>query len=105
MRKKTASAPSSTARQLAAWFDAHGWVQSPPKKPKGKAADSRHGYEVRLTASPREVPGLVRMLKQAGFKPGKPHAKGNRLRVPLYGREQVARFKAMIKPYAGRAKR
>jgi hypothetical protein len=90
--------PLSPARQLAKWFDAHGWVQSPPKKMAGrkkKTSQSKRGYEVRLTATPREAPGLVRLLKRAGFDPGKPYPKGNRLRVPLYGKEQVARFLAL----------
>ena len=106
LKRDTAGMPkqptsASPARRLSAWFEAHGWVQSPPKKPvrnkKKREAQSRRGYEVRLTASRKEAPGLVRLLKRAGFDPGKPYPKGNRLRVPLYGKEQVARFLAMVK--------
>lgn len=53
----------------------------------------KKGYEVRLVAvSQRELTWLRRLLKQAGFKPGKPFQKHSRIVQPIYGREAVEWF-------------
>lgn len=58
----------------------------------------KKGDEVRLMAnSPEEVLVLQRLLRQAGFKPGRPFAKGRQHCQPVYGQEQVRRFLDMVK--------
>ena len=56
----------------------------------------KKGDEVRLVANtPSELSRILQLLRTEGFKPGRPFLKdkqGSQYRVPLYGREQVARF-------------
>ena len=80
-------------------FKQCGWKQNPPnpKERSRKKAISKRGYEIRFSVMPSELREVVRLLAASGFKCGKPHAKGNRMRVPLYGKEQVARFETLIK--------
>lgn len=62
----------------------------------------KKGYEVRLTAkSPSELTTLRRLLHQAGFKVARPFAKGRQFRQPLYGRQEVARFLALVAAQQG----
>jgi hypothetical protein len=65
------------------------------------------GDEVRLVAHTKvELIYLRDLLERAGFKPGRPFQKGSQFRQPLYGREAVAQFLALIgdpgEPRAGR---
>jgi len=84
----------SAIRRLARWFDEHGWTQTPPdpKLRRDFKETYKRGYEIRLSARPNELRELRRLLIRAGFEPGKHFAKGRRLVVPLYGKEQVERF-------------
>ncbi len=60
----------------------------------------KKGVEMRLVANGREEQErILRRLKLAGFRPGRPFRKGperNQFCVPIYGREQVARFLRMV---------
>jgi len=57
----------------------------------------RKGEEVRLVANSAQELRLVRqLLRQAGFTPGRPFAKGQQYRQPVYGRQVVARFLDLI---------
>ena len=57
----------------------------------------RKGEEVRLTAnSAGELRLVRRLLRRAGFTPGRPFVKGRQYRQPLYGRQEVARFLDLI---------
>ena len=60
----------------------------------------KKGEEIRLVANGTvEQARIQRLLKLAGFKGGRPFRKSAERRqicVPLYGREQVARFLSMV---------
>jgi len=60
----------------------------------------KKGEEIRLVANDiEEQERILRLLKRAGFKAGRPFRKGPQRAqscVPLYGREQVARFLKMV---------
>ncbi len=62
----------------------------------------KKGYEVRLVAeSARELKLVRRLLRMAGFKPGRPFVQGRQFRQPIYGREAVTRFLNLIGTEAG----
>lgn len=89
----------SIARQLAWYFDRNGYVRRPRPERRADAAKGvyRKGYEVRLTAESRaELAEIRRLLRAAGFKPGRPFRKALQFRQPIYGRADVARFLEMI---------
>ncbi len=60
----------------------------------------KKGEEIRLVANGREEQErILRRLKLAGFRAGRPFRKAperNQYCVPIYGREQVARFLRMV---------
>ena len=60
----------------------------------------KKGEEIRLVANgDEERVRIQRLLKRAGFKAGRPFRKAperNQFCVPIYGREQVARFLRMV---------
>ncbi len=65
------------------------------------AAEGYWGYkkgdEVRLVAdSLAELAEIRRLLRAAGFKPGRPFRKAKQYRQPLYGRSEVVRFLALV---------
>ena len=64
----------------------------------------KKGYEVRLTAESRvELKTIRRLLREAGFRAGRPFAKGRRFRQPVYGREAVRRFLGMVRDHTSRS--
>ena len=60
----------------------------------------KKGEEIRLVANTAsERAHILRLLKLANFKAGRPFRKNqqsNQFCVPVYGREQVARFLQMV---------
>jgi hypothetical protein len=57
----------------------------------------KKGDEIRFMAkTKRELSVIRRLLRQAGFKPGRPFTKGALFRQPVYGRQEVARFFQLI---------
>jgi hypothetical protein len=84
--------------QLAVLFRRNGYSRWPNRD--RQAANPRgykKGYEVRLVAeSPAELRVISRLLRAAGFVPGRAFAKSRQWRQPVYGREQVARFLDLI---------
>lgn len=91
--------PQAVVEQLAALFRRNGYVRR--QDPRRRARDGYWGYkkgdEVRLVAnSAAELRRIRMLLRRAGFTPGRPFAKGRQWRLPLYGREVVARFLALI---------
>ena len=86
-------------RQLAEFFHRNGHVRRQNAKRYRKEGHRQYkkGDEIRLTANTKtELRTIRRLLKQAGFKPGRPHVHYNQYRQPLYGREAVDRFLDMI---------
>ncbi len=95
MRKPSAS----VIEQLAAFFQRNGYVrwQNTERLETEGWWGYKKGDEVRLVAeSKRELALIRRLLRQAGFKPGRPFAKGQQFRQPLYGRQAVSRFLELI---------
>ena len=91
------SRPASPKKELTKLFWRNGYVrwQDP-----ARAADPRlykKGDEVRLVAvSKQELAHIRRLLREAGFEPGKPFAKGRQYRQPIYKKDAVARFLEMV---------
>ena len=87
------------AMKLAELFRRNGYVRPPEAKRLAKPGYGhfRRGFEFRLTAdSWNELQLIQRLLRRAGFEPGKPFVKGNQFRQPVYGREELERFLALI---------
>jgi len=84
---------------LARAFRLRGYVRRQDKRRLTREGYMRYkkGDEVRLMAnSAAEVMLLQRLLRRAGFKPGRAFSKGRQYRQPIYGREQVRRFLEMV---------
>src|SRR5579864_7581310 len=93
VRRKT-----SQASQLAQIFAKGGYVrlQNPQRLQEGSHS-YRKGEEVRLVArSTTELRSIRRLLRDAGFTPGRPFLKHSKWCQPLYGVEAVSRFLTMI---------
>ena len=90
--------PASIAQQLVGSFCRNGYVRRlKVDRRRTEGQKYKKGDEVRLVASsPAELATIRRLLRQAGFKAGRPYVQGRQFRLPLYGRQQVARFLAMV---------
>ncbi len=72
------------------------WQDSRRRQREGYWAYKK-GDEVRLVAeSLRELALIRRLLRRAGFRPGRSFRKGRQYRQPVYGRQAVARFLDLI---------
>ncbi len=91
--------PAQLLARLRAYFVRNGYVrvQNPDLvEPGGRAY--KKGDEARLVAANRaELAEIRRLLKEAGFRIGRPFAKANQFRQPIYGRDQVARFISLMR--------
>jgi hypothetical protein len=99
---------ASPAEALAAFFQRNGYVRWQNAERLGAEGPQRYkkGSEVRLVADTvRELRLIRRLLRQAGFKPGRPFRKAGQYRQPLYGQEVVAKFLALVQPRAGARRR
>ena len=91
--------PTGGAARLAAFFHRNGYVR---RQDAGRlAAEGYDGYkkgdEVRLVAaSGQELAVMRKLLRRAGFEPGRPFVKGRRMRLPIYGRAAVQRFLGLV---------
>ncbi|HEV3023661.1 MAG TPA: hypothetical protein VGX76_14400 [Pirellulales bacterium] len=95
--KKTLSRPDRAL--LAGFFRRNGYTRWQDARRKQREGYNiyKKGDEVRLVAeSLRELALVRRLLRRAGFRPGRPFRKGNQYRQPLYGRQAVARFLTFI---------
>ncbi len=102
--KASASKPGvkrfqSGAEQLADFFHRNGYVRRLSKARRAAEGQSyKKGDEVRLVArSMVELRRIRRLLRQAGFLPGRPFRKGKQWRQPVYGRTETARFLALMR--------
>lgn len=103
---------SQAERALARHFLEHsGYVRSQSRDRRTALGSSwfrtyKKGWEVRLPVEDEaEAEQLGTWLAAAGYSPGKTWLKGAQLIVPLYGREQVERFLAMVDSRAGTRRR
>jgi len=104
-RPRRQPTPDAMSRLLA-WYAQRGNLRIPNRtkqrrslaasKRTGLKPTYRKGYEIRIAAAgPSEVRELMRLLRAAGFPPGKPFTKGRRTIVPVYGVAHVERFAAL----------
>lgn len=97
MTEATPSPEDITA--LASLFRRNGYVRWPSQVRRATDGHARYkkGYEVRLVSgSVRELRAIRRLLRAAGFTPGRPFVKARQWRQPIYGRQAVARFLDLI---------
>lgn len=94
--------PLNVGAELAAYFSRNGYVRWQDRAKLSREGHSgyKKGSEVRLTAANRkELARLRRLLKQAGFTPGRPFLKGRQYRLPIYGFDEVERFLTLVARY------
>ena len=90
---------AAVVKHLREIFGRNGYVrrQNPVRVAEEGSQRYRKGEELRLTASSAEELRLIRrLLRQAGFRPGRAFVKGQQYRQPVYGRQEVARFLDLI---------
>jgi hypothetical protein len=94
---KGSTVPSAVAG-LASYFERNGYVrQLNPERRSAEGQRYKKGDEVRLVANSRaELAHIRRLLRQARFPAGRPFVKGGQFRQPIYGRQEVARFLALV---------
>lgn len=91
--------PRSVIRELARFFERNGYArwQAQDRVEKEGWGRYKKGDEIRLVAnSEAELAVIRRLLRTAGFRPGRPFAKARQFRQPLYGRQAVERFFALM---------
>lgn len=88
----------SEASQLAEIFAKGGYVRlQNPKRLKEGSLAYRKGAEVRMVAeSMTALRTMRRLLRTAGFSPGRPFLKHSKWCQPLYGVDAVSRFLSLI---------
>ncbi len=89
----------AAARQiLLAAYETNGHIRYPITARAGEPNQSyRKGWEARLGAvDAKTAARIVQAFKRCGYTPGKPYQHGAKLRVPLYGFEQVTRFVELV---------
>ncbi len=87
------------ARQvLLAAYQGNGHIRHPIAARTDDATQSyRKGWEARIgVADDKTATRIVQALKRCGYAPGKPYKHGTKMRVPLYGFEQVSRFVELV---------
>jgi hypothetical protein len=83
---------------LAEHFRRDGYIRwQNSRRASREGRDYHKGDELRLAArSQSELRRIRRLLREAGFKPGRPFVKGRQFRQPLYGRQSVVRFLRLL---------
>ena len=60
----------------------------------------KKGYEIRWTAmNAQEYELIAALLSETGFVAGKPYPKRKRTILPVYGKEALLRFQALLAAY------
>lgn len=88
--------PADTAlRVLRESYARNGYLRTAPPRQSG----THRGYELRFTASTvEERDTIVECLEAIGFDPGRPFAKANAWRVPVYGKAKVDALATLLRP-------
>ena len=83
---------------LSQLFHRNGCVRVPDSKLRKVGSQTyKRGFELRFVArSETELKQINRLLRDAGFKPGKPYQKGRQNVQPVYGRETVKKLCAVL---------
>ena len=98
-KSSTTILPAKSLARLRELFGRNGYIlrQDPDRVVTGQRVYKK-GDEVRMVAENRtELTEIRRLLKQAGFKMGRPFTKGAQFRQPIYGRDQTDRFAKLMK--------
>jgi len=98
--KSSGKPAAAVVARLAELFRRNGYVrmQDPKRLKKEGYGSYKKGDEIRLVAETKaELAEVRKLLKAAGFEPGKPFEKATQYAQPIYGREPVARFMALVK--------
>ncbi|RMG16897.1 MAG: hypothetical protein D6731_05110 [Planctomycetota bacterium] len=98
-RRRRRAPRDPVAERLAAFFHRNGYVRWQRRERAEEEGWGRYkkGDELRLVANTAsELREIRELLEEAGFRPGRPFQKGSQFRVPVYGRDQVARFLELI---------
>ena len=76
-------------------------VASAAKRKKRKLKYKR-GWETRIPAEDKaEAQTIQQIIRDAGFKPGRPFQKHNQFIVPLYGKEPTLRLQEIVSGKSG----
>jgi hypothetical protein len=96
--KAQARKTDAAAARLRAFFQRNGYIRwQNAGRLKLNGSKYKKGDEVRLVADTlAELTVIRRLLRAAGFIPGRPFPKARQYRQPVYGRKQTARFLALI---------
>ena len=95
---KSAASPEA---QLVEFYRRNGYMRVPNKtRRKEESRTYKMGYEIRLVAqTKRELALMRRLLRSVGLTPGKPFAKSNQWRQPIYGKSAMERFNQWIEQF------
>lgn len=107
----TTSSTKSVGKQLAAAFGRNGYVrlQNPDRLGREGYARYKKGDELRFVVrTQRELAAVRRLLRLAGYQPGRPFVKALQYAQPVYGRtavrELLSLMDASARPTRGRRK-
>jgi hypothetical protein len=84
---------------LAYFFERNGYVRRQDRLRYEEEGYRRYkkGFEVRLIAATEsELAEIRELLVATGFKPGRPFPKARQWAQPIYGRQAVERFLALV---------
>jgi hypothetical protein len=98
-KKGKTSLKEKPESQLAHFFHRNGCMRVPNETRYLKEGSQKYkkGYEIRLVAQTEtELKQIGRLLKQAGFRAGKPYQKGNQMVLPIYGKQEVEKFQQLL---------
>ncbi len=100
MSKQTARKDDRPDALLAQFFRQSGYIRRPDVERREQLGYTRYkkGYEVRLVVrTQRELAQVRRLVRQAGFAPGKPFQKHHQLVQPVYGKAAVDYFLTLLR--------
>lgn len=95
------NSPNPTKTRLQYFFERNGYLRSPNPTRQGLEGHAKYkkGYEVRLVARDEgELQEIRRLLQEADFQLAKAHGKAKRWIQPIYGKQAVERFCALVAP-------
>ncbi|GAB4301097.1 MAG: hypothetical protein Kow0098_29010 [Ignavibacteriaceae bacterium] len=86
----------SRKQQLKDLFKEGGcFIVPDPVRQKKEGQNYRKGYEIRFSVYKTEEKKLRQVLKESELNPGKGFKKGNKVVVPVYGKESYLKFKKL----------
>jgi hypothetical protein len=85
--------------KLVLYFRRNGCIRVPnEKRQKKEGQDYKKGYEVRFTSFTKKELRFIRyLLRRKRFSLGASYEKGKRFVQPVYGRENLRRFRKLLR--------